>query len=110
MDIVGYTDQELKYTHTPAFMHECDECATPLIDVTPTVIQYTGQKRQQVRIYLSNVTTNPVVIQPHAIICEIQPATVTDEVFEKIHEKRENIIEKLNIDEDNILKPNQKQH
>ncbi|KAH3782400.1 hypothetical protein DPMN_160315 [Dreissena polymorpha] len=67
-------------------MQECDDCAIPLIDVTPTVIQYTGQKRQQVRIIISNVTTNPVVIRPHAFICEIQPATVTDEVFEKFHE------------------------
>ncbi|KAH3852745.1 hypothetical protein DPMN_095262 [Dreissena polymorpha] len=76
-------------------MQECDDCATPLIDVTPTVIQYTGQKRQQVRINPFNVTTNPVVIQPHAIICEIQPATVTDQVFEKIHAKGENIIENM---------------
>ena len=40
---------------------------------------------------------------------KIQPATVTDEVFEKIQEKRENIIETLNIDADNILKQDQKQ-
>ncbi|KAH3846124.1 hypothetical protein DPMN_088419 [Dreissena polymorpha] len=42
-------------------MQECDDCATPLIDVPPTVIQYTGQKRQQFRINMSNVSTNPVV-------------------------------------------------
>ncbi|KAH3846136.1 hypothetical protein DPMN_088432 [Dreissena polymorpha] len=90
-------------------MQECDDCATPLIDIPPTVIQYSGQKRQQVRINMSYFTTNPVVVQCHAIICEIRPATVTDEVFKKIHEKRENIIETLNVDADNILKPDKKQ-
>ena len=80
------------------------------VDVTPTVIQYKNKNNQEVVVNLSNLTTNTVVINPKAILCEIQPVTVTDDVLHRIQteDKYETILDKLNIDE-NILDANQKE-
>lgn len=42
----------------------------------PSVIPYCYGTKQVTKVGLSNITTNNVVIQPPAILCELQPVTV----------------------------------
>jgi hypothetical protein len=62
---------------------------------------------------LSNLTTNTVTIPPKSTLCELQPATIADEVIESVEEelekKRRKIVTELNTDQDNILDKLQQQ-
>ena len=104
VEIDGYTDKELPYPDTIAIIQETDEGQIPSrIDVTPTVIQYQYKRNCPVKISLSNITTSPVTIQPRSIICEIQPVSIEEDVFERMEEKHDDIIDNLDIDEAYLL-------
>ena len=68
-------------------------------------MQYTCGKNTEIKVNLSNITTNPIVIQPRAILCELQQVTVAEEVFGKIKDTdiHEEVLDNLNIDEAGVL-------
>lgn len=112
VEIEGYTDKELNYPGTTAILQESELSQIPSsLDVTPTVIIYSDIKNATVKVTLSNLSTQPVTIQPKSILCEVQPVTVAEDVFDKIEEidKHEEVLQGLNIDESNILEPEQKE-
>jgi len=112
IEVIGVTDREANYPKSTAILQESSASQLhPSIDVTPAVIEYSNRKGTEVTVNLSNLTTAPVTIAPRSIICEIQPAMVVEEVFDKIEgkTKQEEVIEGLNIDEANLLDHDQKE-
>ena len=50
-------------------------------------------------LHLSNVTTQTVVVPPHAVLCELQPVTITEGSGEEAS-VRESYMDKLKISSD----------
>ena len=100
VNIKGYLDKELEYNSTCAIIQECQDSSLPdFIDITPTVIQYRYKANGEVDVNCSNLTTNSITISPKAILCEVQPVTVDESVFEKIErEASKKIFEDIHID------------
>lgn len=89
-DIYGYTDKEINHYQTCALLQETEESSLPnFLDITPTVIHYQNRKKSSVIVNVSNLTTNTVTIPPRAILCEVQPVTIDEAVYEKIQESKE---------------------
>ena len=112
IDIAGYTDKEMNCPSTTAVIQETEDSHLPSsIDLTPAVVQYTYRKNTEIKVNLSNLTTNPIVIQPRTILCELQQVTVTDEVFDKIKDTdiHEEVLDNLNIDEAELLDADQRE-
>ena len=111
VQVIGTTDKVLDFPCTTAIIQESKDSQLPeSIDVTPSVIQFDSRQRKQVVVSLSNLSTQTVTIAPRAIICEIQPVTVEEEVFTKIEDNtRDEILKELNIDEEDLLNPSDKQ-
>ena len=83
MNIKGYLDKELEYNSACAIIQECKDSSLPdFIDITPTVIQYKYKANGEVDVNCSNLTTNSITISPKAILCEVQPVTVDESVFD----------------------------
>ena len=114
-NIKGYIDKKIDHQPTAAMVQPTeDSCIPDYIDITPSLIHYNYVDTDEVTVTLSNTSTNTVNISPKAIICEIQPVTVTEEVLDRIEEeeldrKRREIVEGLKMDEDDILDAGQKQ-
>jgi hypothetical protein len=47
------------------------------LDIEPALITYTPGSRQQVEVTISNVSTQTMTVNPKAILCEVQPCTIT---------------------------------
>lgn len=111
VDVLGYTTREMNFPPTVALIQESDLSQIPKsLDVTPAVFKYSYRKNAHVTVTLSNITTSPVTIQPNAVLCEIQPVEVAEDVFQKIEEtENKDIIDQLNIDEANLLDTEQKE-
>ena len=85
-----------------------------LISITPAVVEYNCKNRDPVIVTLTNISTNTITIWPRAVLCELQPVTITEEVLqqneeEELERKREEIVDGLDIDEDNILTSDQRE-
>ena len=80
--------------------------------LTPSVVEYEYGKRSDIFVTLSNITNNTVIIPPKAILCELQPVTITGKTIqgneEDIDRKREEIVNNLSMDKNEILDPDQK--
>ena len=110
IDVVGYVDKELDYPNTTVMLQEVkDSILYPNVDVDPTVVQYKYKGNGQILVSLSNITTQTVTIPPRALLCEMQPVTVVDDVIDKHVQQASTIsVDTLNIDEDNMLDDHQK--
>ncbi len=97
----GYTDKELNY-HTPVPYHKNQKTVVlpEYIDVTPSVIHYSYRKNGEICVNISNVTTQSLMISPRAVLCELQPLTIDESVFEKKNAKNQRLLVKY------TLKPN----
>ena len=109
VNVRGSLDKKLEYSPTCAIIQECQESALPdCIDVTPTVIQNNYKESSELTINLSNLTTNSITISPKAVLCEVQPVTVDESVFDKIENgASKKIFEEIHIDSN--LPPHQKE-
>lgn len=109
-EIKGYIDRIVDHPTTTAIIQESETSTLPdCIDITPAVIQHVhGNRRQEIPVALSNISTNAVVISPKTILCELQPVQVTDTEEMEKKQQRADIIERLKIDEDNVLSEEEK--
>ena len=100
VNVKGSLDRKLEFNPTCALIQECQESSLPdFIDVTPSVIQYNYKENNEVNVSLSNLTTNSVTISPKEVLCEVQPVTVDESVFDKIeNESTKKIFEEIHID------------
>ena len=90
IDVRGYTDKEMNYCDTNAMLQESEESSLPnIVDVTPSVINYRYRNNGEVRVNISNVTTQSIIIAPKAILCEVQPVTIDESVFNKREKQQE---------------------
>ena len=107
VDVPGLIDKKTDYPESTAMMHETnDSYIFPNIDVAPALVRYKKDSEGHVTVNLSNLTTQTVTIPPRALLCELQPVTVADEVFTKMKETQDPEafdISTLDIDEDNKL-------
>ena len=106
VQVLGMIDKEFDYPSTTAIIQECDDSQLPdSIDITPSVICYDYGEKKQVVVTLSNLSTNTVTIAPKAVICELQPVSIVEEVFDKIEENTNfnDILTNLKVDEEDIL-------
>ena len=100
VNVKGYLDKELEFNSTCAIIQECQDSSLPdFIDITPTVINYNFKSNGEVDVCCSNLTTNSVTISPKAVLCEVQPVTVDESVFERIEtEASKKIFQQVHID------------
>lgn len=100
IDIKGYTDKELNYHPTCAILQETEDSQLPeFIEISPSVTQFVYQKNGEIRVNLSNLSSNTVTISPRAILCELQPVTVDNTVFNNIENSNSyNIFENVHIE------------
>ena len=100
MDIHGYTDREVDHQPTNVILQESEESSLPsYIDIAPSVINYDNTKNAEVLVNVTNLTTNSIVISPKSVLCEIQPVTIDEAVYDKIEDATaEQIFEDIQID------------
>jgi hypothetical protein len=72
----GYIDRAEPYHVTCALLQSHHQ-ANQDLDIEPALITYTPGSRQQVEVTISNVSTQTVTVNPKAILCEVQPCTIT---------------------------------
>ena len=112
ISIKGHTDKKLHYPSTTAFIQESKDSTIPeFIDITPAVVLFGIGKKQEITVTLSNLSTDTITNSPKTIICELQPVTVTEEVFNNIVESEEKkyILDHLNLDQSGILTEEEKE-
>lgn len=99
-DIYGYTDREIDHQPTLAILQESEESSLPsYIDIVPSVINHGSTKYAEVAVNVTNLTTNSIVISPKSVLCEIQPVTVDEAVYDKIEDATtEKVFEDIQID------------
>ena len=99
-DVIGYTDREIDHSPTCAILQETKESNLPdYVDITPVVVQYDYKKNREVTVNISNLTTNTITISPKAILCEIQPVVIDEEVFRKEYTAdEEKLMNEVHID------------
>ena len=111
IEVKGYADRELNFPCSTAIIQESDESQISSdVDIENAVIQYNYKRNGEIRVCLSNITTNTITIPPRSIIGEIQPATLEEEYLSKIAKEcnRDNVIPSLNIDEAGLLNSEQR--
>ena len=109
--VKGCSDRELNYPTTTAKMQESPASGIPdYIDVTPAVIRFENGRRNEVTVNLFNLTANTVTIAPKTIICELQPVSVTQDVFENLAEDEpgSDIIDEMSLDENSLFSEEEK--
>ena len=85
MNIKGYLDKELEYNTKCVTIQECQDSSLPdFIDITHTVIQYNYKLNDEVNVNCSEVTTNSVTISPKSVLCEVQPVSTDESVFDRL--------------------------
>ena len=60
--------------------------------ITPEVVHSDNKNRKDITVNISNLTTNTVNIAPRAIIAELQPVTVDDDVFKEVEQEEDSNI------------------
>ena len=86
-DIHGYTDREMNHQPTSAILQESEDSSLPsYIDIAPSVINDDNTKNAEVVVNLTNLTTNSIVISPKSVLCEIQPVTINEALYDKIED------------------------
>ena len=111
--ITACADKQIPYQKTYAILHETEDATIPnFIDLTPSLVEYEYGKHSDIFVTLSNITNNTVIILPKAILCELQPVTITGKTIQgnekEIDGKREEIVNNFSMDENEILDPDQK--
>jgi len=71
-----------------------------LISITPAVVEYNCKNRDPVIVTLTNISTNTITIWPRVL---------QQNEEEELERKREEIVDGLDIDEDNILTSDQRE-
>ena len=75
-----------------------DSDVTTLLDIDPTLVNFQSKRTGFVDVHLSNVTTQTVVIPPHAVLCELQPVTLASgEEREEAAEELKSYMDKIHI-------------
>lgn len=78
-----YTDKELNLPPTATIIQGTEDSNIPsFIDITPGVIHYQHGKNSEITVQLSNLSTNTISIPPKAIVCELQPVNIAEDVFD----------------------------
>ena len=98
------TNKQIPYQNSNAILHETEDATIPnFIDFTPSVVEYEYGKRSDIFVTLSNITNNTVIIPPKAILCELQPVSITGKTIqgneEDIDRKREEIVNNFSMEE-----------
>ena len=83
INVKAYVDKGMEYQPTNCIVQETKDSSLPdFVDVTPGLIQYKYGQNEELMVNISNLTTDTVIIQPKSIICELQPVSVDEGVFE----------------------------
>ncbi|XP_062585806.1 uncharacterized protein LOC134247460 [Saccostrea cucullata] len=91
--IKGYIDRKSMVQHpttSAIFEHTEKSCLPKDLDITPTCFNY-SMNIKEVDIYISNVTTRMVSVQPRSVLCEIQPVQFSNSYCLPDEEHHQNI-------------------
>lgn len=72
------------------------------LDIAPMLFYYKYKDFQEIPIVLSNVTNRTIVVQPKAIICEIQPVNVESMMKHSEPGDEIGVLDKVNINRDTL--------
>lgn len=109
INIGGNTERELDNGQAYVMFHESKE--SPFkdnLDLTPNVLNYKSGTRQRLTVNLSNLSTNTVVISPRAVLCELQPVTLEQELkAEEMKDPNQQVLNQVHVDSHQTLTPDQ---
>ena len=75
--IKGYLQKKVPYHQVSALLQSTPKSRIPSdLDISPSVITYDHSDRSVVPVVISNITTRTVTVNPHELLCELQPVTV----------------------------------
>ncbi|GFS20740.1 hypothetical protein ElyMa_003321100 [Elysia marginata] len=76
---------------------------SPDLDLTPQLISFDHSQSKfcQVDVTLSNTSTHTVAINPRAILCEVQPVTIT-QLEDTTETEQKGILGQLDIEYDRL--------
>ena len=78
--LTGYIDKESSFQDTNAMLVESKMSHLPSdLDISPSLLSYRYRNTGPVDVHISNLTTRTVVVQPHAILCEVHPVNIVDD-------------------------------
>lgn len=72
------------------------------LDLSPSLIEYKFHQNHDTSVDISNVTTRTVNIQPHALLCEIQPISIQDNIGSENLEFTPPLLEQVKVSIDNL--------
>lgn len=101
--IRGYICQQVLYTDTPVILQPTElTTMNKDLDIAPMLFHYKYKDFQEIPIVLSNVTNRTIVVQPKAIICEIQPVNVESMMKHSKPGDEMGVLDKVNINRDTL--------
>lgn len=101
--IRGYICQQVLYTDTPVILQPTElTTMNKDLDIAPMLFHYKYKDFQEIPIVLSNVTNRTIVVQPKAIICEIQPVNVESMMKHSKPGNEMGVLDKVNINRDTL--------
>ncbi|VDI80158.1 Hypothetical predicted protein [Mytilus galloprovincialis] len=78
--IKGYMDKMLPYPSTVSMLHATSNSVIPYdLDIVQAIITYDQNQRDDIPVHISNISTRTVTVAPRALLCELQPVTITTE-------------------------------
>ena len=105
--LTGYVDKECSFYDTNAMLAESKLSHIPSdLDISPSLLSYRYHNTGPVDVHVSNLTTRTVVVQPHAILCEIHPVNIVDNDNDNVNfdlaDNAKDLLNKIHIS-DSIL-------
>lgn len=101
--IPGYISQQVLYTDTSLILQPTDLTTMKKdLNKAPMLLHYKYRDFQEISIVVSNVTNRTIVVQPKAIICEIQSVNVESIMKSSEPGDETGVLDKVNINMDTL--------
>lgn len=101
--IQGYLDKQLPYQPVCALLQPTEKSTIHSdLDIAPILTSYSYQNNGAIPVCISNITSRTATITPKAILCELQPVTITDLPSVESVIKEEHKKDEFNIPKDDL--------
>lgn len=75
------------------------------LDIVQAIITYDQNQRDDIPVHISNISTRTVTVAPRALLCELQPVTITTEQVKPDDNNQIDILKDIHIPDD--MKPDE---
>ena len=91
----------MEYPDTVDSVHETDDTSQPqFVHITPVVVEFNSRDKTPITVTNTNRSSTTTTLSLRAVVCELQPVTITEEVMqrkeeEELEKKRDEIVDDL---------------